>query len=48
MTTDPGAAGPDEIMADSGEVPHQATTIDSPLEEQILDPDVPSDGQRSG
>jgi hypothetical protein len=52
-TTDPGAAAPDEVLADSGEMPHQATTIDSPLEEQILDPtagsdpDLPSDGQRT-
>ena len=49
--TDPGAAGPDEVLADSAEVPHDPTSIDSPLEEQILDPadtsDLPAtDGDR--
>ena len=43
VTTDSGAAGPDEVLADSGEVPHEPTTIDSPLDEQVLDPGAASD-----
>ena len=43
---DPGAAGPDEVLADSGEVPHDPTSIDSPLEEQVLDPADTADGDR--
>jgi hypothetical protein len=40
-TTDPGAAGPDEVMADSGELPHEPTSVDSPLEERAVDPFEP-------
>ena len=44
LTDDEGAAGPDEAVADAGEMPHAATTPDHPAEEIHLKqdgPDVP-------
>ena len=44
ITTDPGAAGPDEALADATDVPHEPTWPDAPLEESDV---PPPDGPRS-